>query len=94
MKQSLPQRAYTALADASAARIDTKAHNAFYERPATLAMLPEVAGRNILDPGCGPGVYTEWLLGRRPLFLESLQRSFRGSSLEAEKTSNTILFAP
>ena len=64
MKPSLPQRAYTALADAYAARIGTKAHNAFYERPATLTLVPEVAGKTVLDAGCGPGVYTEWLLNK------------------------------
>jgi len=64
MKPSLPQRAYNSLADAYAAKIDVKAHNAFYERPATLSLIDEVAGKRILDAGCGPGVYTQWLLDR------------------------------
>lgn len=54
--------AYEALAEAYAAGIDTKAHNAFYERPATLSLLPPVAGLHVLDAGCGPGAYAEWLL--------------------------------
>ncbi|MBN1285713.1 MAG: methyltransferase domain-containing protein [Anaerolineae bacterium] len=54
--------AYEALAESYAARVDTKPHNAYYERPATLALLPDVSGRRVLDAGCGPGVYTEWLL--------------------------------
>jgi SAM-dependent methyltransferase len=54
--------AYDRLADGYAARIDAKAHNAFYERPATLALLPAVQGKCVLDAGCGPGVYAEWLL--------------------------------
>jgi SAM-dependent methyltransferase len=54
--------AYEQVADAYAARIDTKAHNAYYERPATTALLPPVAGRRVLDAGCGPGVYAGWLL--------------------------------
>lgn len=54
--------AYEFLAEAYAARIDTKPHNAFYERPATLSLLPEVKGKRVLDAGCGPGVYSEWLL--------------------------------
>lgn len=53
--------AYEALAEAFAAHVDTKPHNAYYERPATLSLLPPVAGLRVLDAGCGPGVYAEWL---------------------------------
>jgi 2-polyprenyl-3-methyl-5-hydroxy-6-metoxy-1,4-benzoquinol methylase len=56
--------AYEALAEAYAAVIDTKPHNAYYERPATLSLLPEVKGKRVLDAGCGPGVYSEWLIQR------------------------------
>lgn len=55
--------AYEALAESYAAQIDTKPHNAYYDRPATLSLLPDVAGMQVLDLGCGPGVYTEWLIG-------------------------------
>jgi SAM-dependent methyltransferase len=54
--------AYELLAEAYASVVDTKPHNAFYERPATLSLLPEVGGKRVLDAGCGPGVYAEWLL--------------------------------
>src|SRR5262249_43131667 len=33
-----------------------------YERPATLGLLPEVNGIDVLDAGCGHGWYAEWLL--------------------------------
>jgi SAM-dependent methyltransferase len=56
--------AYEALADAYAAAVETKPHNAYYERPATLSLLPEVAGKRVLDAGCGPGIYAEWLVER------------------------------
>ncbi len=56
--------AYEALAEAYAAVIDTKPHNAYYERPATLSLMPEVEGKRVLDAGCGPGVYSEWLIER------------------------------
>ena len=42
--------------------IEHKPHNAYYDRPNTLALLPEVAGKNILDAACGPGKYAEILL--------------------------------
>lgn len=57
-------RAYEALAERYAKLIDTKAHNALYERPATLSLLPEVKGKQVLDAGCGPGVYSELLIER------------------------------
>src|ERR1041385_3859603 len=53
--------AYERLAEAYAARVDTKAHNAFYDRPAIISLLPEVAGKRVLDAGCGPGAYADWL---------------------------------
>src|SRR3954466_5217980 len=62
-EQPLALEAYTRLAAAYAARIDTKAHNAFYDRPAVLSLLPPVEGKRVLDAGCGPGVYAEWFVG-------------------------------
>lgn len=64
MKHSISNDAYDELADAYSAQADTKPHNAYYERPATMSLIEEVDGRNILDAGCGPGVYTKWLLDR------------------------------
>src|SRR5262245_28218720 len=54
--------AYEELSEAYASRIDTKPHNAYYERPATLSLLPDVKAKRVLDAGCGPGVYSEWLI--------------------------------
>jgi SAM-dependent methyltransferase len=56
------QDAYDELAEAYAAMVDTKPHNAYYERPATLSLLPDVIGKRVLDAGCGPGAYAEWLV--------------------------------
>jgi ubiquinone/menaquinone biosynthesis C-methylase UbiE len=60
-KKPLAYDAYELLAEAYAAKVDTKPHNAYYERPTTLSLLPEVRDKRVLDAGCGPGVYTEWL---------------------------------
>jgi SAM-dependent methyltransferase len=54
--------AYEQLAQGFAERIETKPHNAYYERPATLALLGDVRGLRVLDAGCGPGAYTARLL--------------------------------
>ena len=56
--------AYEKLAERYAALIDTKPHNAYYERPATLSLLSGVRGKRVLDAGCGPGAYIEILLKR------------------------------
>jgi len=56
--------AYQELAENYAARVERKPHNAYYERPAMIAMWPDVRGKRVLDAGCGPGVYTEILLRR------------------------------
>ena len=52
------------LAEAYSAKVETKAHNALYERPATLSLLPPVKGKRVLDAGCGPGVTAQWLVDR------------------------------
>lgn len=57
-----PAEAFDELADAYAASIDTKPHNAYYDRPALLSLAPDMAGRLVLDAGCGPGAYMEALL--------------------------------
>jgi len=54
--------AYQALAERYAALVDSKPENAYYERPATLSLLPDVKGKRVLDAGCGPGSYSEWLV--------------------------------
>ena len=56
--------AYETLAEAYSAAVETKPHNALYERPATLSLLPDVRGKRVLDAGCGPGIYAEILLDR------------------------------
>src|SRR5262245_11014358 len=60
----LARDAYDRLAAAYAAAIETKAHNAFYDRPAMQALLPALTGKRVLDAGCGPGIYAAWLLDR------------------------------
>jgi 2-polyprenyl-3-methyl-5-hydroxy-6-metoxy-1,4-benzoquinol methylase len=37
------------------------ASNAYYERPATIALLGDVTGLRVLEVGCGPGSLTHWL---------------------------------
>ena len=39
-------------------------YNSLYERPAIFSMLGEVAGRRVLDVGCGSGSLSAWLAAR------------------------------
>jgi SAM-dependent methyltransferase len=55
---------YDEIAEAYASGVDNAPYNAFYERPATLALIPDVTGAHILDAGCGSGFYTEELIKR------------------------------
>ncbi|MEV6640802.1 methyltransferase domain-containing protein [Amycolatopsis sp. NPDC051371] len=47
--------AYDEFAEAYTAENETSLMNAYYERPATLALAGDVTGRRILDAGCGSG---------------------------------------
>jgi SAM-dependent methyltransferase len=46
---------YDSFAETYSAENEVNLHNAHYERPATLALAGDVAGRRILDAGCGSG---------------------------------------
>ena len=54
--------AYKKLAEKYAEIIDVKPHNAEYERPGLLQVMPHVKGKMVLDAGCGSGSLTHWLL--------------------------------
>ncbi len=56
--------AYEELADNYNRLIDHKPHNAYYDRPNTLGLLPDVTGKSVLDAACGPGKYAEILLSK------------------------------
>ncbi|WP_299955747.1 class I SAM-dependent methyltransferase [uncultured Modestobacter sp.] len=57
-------RFYDRVADEFRAHAEDNAYNAHYDRPAVLDLLGDVAGRRVLDAGCGPGLYAEALLAR------------------------------
>jgi SAM-dependent methyltransferase len=63
-RKPLGEQNYEPFADRYADWLPTKPHNAYYERPATLSLLPDVSGLRVLDLGCGPGLNTEELLNR------------------------------
>jgi SAM-dependent methyltransferase len=59
---SVSLESYQEMAEYYFGYVDTKPFNAYYERPGTLSLLPEVNGKQVLDAGCAAGWYTQWLL--------------------------------
>jgi len=62
VSKTIGEENYEQFAERYAEHSETKPHNAYYERPATLSLLPDVSGMHVLDAGCGPGFYAQWLL--------------------------------
>lgn len=97
MGKSLGERNYDDFAERYAAISKHKPHNAYLDRPAVLAALPDVDGKHVLDAGCGPGFYAEALLERgasvvafdvTPTFVEITRRRVgeRANVLQADMT--------
>lgn len=61
-ENSISFESYEAMAEYYLKYVDTKPFNAYYERPATLSLLPDVKGKIVLDAGCAAGWYSNWLL--------------------------------
>lgn len=88
---------YEAIAEDYAAVVDSKAIYIHYERPALLSLLPEVNGKRVLDAGCGPGSYCEWLVrhGAKVIAIDvsskmvQLTRQRLGSSAEVRQADLT-----
>jgi len=74
---------YDTIASEYAAGIDSRPWNVLYERPAMLALLPDVDGKDVLDAGCGPGWYADWL-ARRGARVVGVDRSVRMVALARE----------
>jgi ubiquinone/menaquinone biosynthesis C-methylase UbiE len=55
-------RQYDAMASEYSSDNEQNAWNACYERPATIALVGDVAGRRVLEVGCGAGPLTTWLV--------------------------------
>ncbi len=64
-EESVSLEAYEEMAEYYFHEVDTKPFNAYYERPATLSLLPEVAGKKVLDVACAAGWYTKWLIDNK-----------------------------
>jgi SAM-dependent methyltransferase len=86
-----PEFSYDAIADAYAAKVIDAPYNAHFERPAMLDLLPPVDGLQLLDAGCGSGIYAELLMDRgarvtaidgSAMMLEHARRRLAGRGVE------------
>lgn len=55
---------YDPMASAFAEHAADGPYNAHYDRPAVLELVGDIAGKRVLDAGCGPGIYSEELLAQ------------------------------
>ena len=75
---------YDTIATRYAAGIDQRPWNTLYERPTMLALLPKVDSKDVLDAGCGPGWYSNWLT-RHGARVVAVDRSVRMVTLAAQR---------
>ena len=80
--------AYEEIAKSYNSQIDHKPHNAYYDRPNTLSLFPEVKGKSILDAACGPGKYAEILISKGA-FVTGFDISPTMISLAKERNRNS-----
>ncbi len=102
--ESVGRTAYDRMGADYSNLVDTKPHNAFYERPATLSLLPSVAGLHVLDAGSGNGWYTEYLVSQgahvaacdvSPVMVQQTQaRVGQGASVYVADLAQPLAFAP
>jgi ubiquinone/menaquinone biosynthesis C-methylase UbiE len=64
MDQVGRQPQYDVIADEFLENAEDGFFNAHYDRPACLALLGDVEGKQVLDAACGPGLYAEELTRR------------------------------
>tara|TARA_Y100001956_G_scaffold21591_1_gene21139 strand:- start:6233 stop:6925 length:693 start_codon:yes stop_codon:yes gene_type:complete len=81
---------YTKHASKYAEVVKDNIYNALLERPSTLAMLDDVAGKDVIDMGCGPGEYVSWFLEHSVNQLTCTDLSHEMISLVQEKHGERV----
>ncbi|HSZ38766.1 MAG TPA: class I SAM-dependent methyltransferase [Trebonia sp.] len=78
-------------------------YNAYYDRPACLGLLGDVAGKTVLDAACGPGLYAKELLDRgarvigfdqSPRMVEIAAETARGGEFRVHDLADPLTWLP
>src|ERR671924_654652 len=80
---------YDSFAEAYSALSETSLLNAYYERPAMLSLAGDVAGRRILDAGCGSGPLSAALRDRGAV-VTGIDASARMLALARRRLGNDV----
>lgn len=78
---------YNRFAHAYNAVIETKPHNAYYDRPAVFGLLPDLTDKRILDAGCGTGIYAREMLARGAAYILGVDVSEEMLKLNRERNA-------
>jgi SAM-dependent methyltransferase len=83
---------YDAFAEEFLAHACDGPYNAYYDRPAVLAVLGSVHGLAVLDLGCGPGLYAEELVARGARRIVGVDASATMLRLAGERVRGPVTF--
>ncbi|ANW26827.1 SAM-dependent methyltransferase [Vibrio coralliilyticus] len=81
---------YTKHAKQYDAVVKDNIYNALLERPSTMALLDDLSGADVVDMGCGSGVYAEWFIGQSVKHLTCVDASSDMIDLVQTKLGNQV----
>jgi ubiquinone/menaquinone biosynthesis C-methylase UbiE len=94
---------YDVFADEYLDHAESGFFNAYYDRPACLALLCDVAGKRVLDAACGPGLYAAdlarrgaWVVGfdHSPRMVEIAQSRVPGGEFRMHDLADPLSWLP
>lgn len=81
---------YTKHASEYSEAVKTNICNSCFERPSTISLLDDVKDKNVIDMGCGPGVYAEWFIQRSVNQLTCIDASYEMIELVKNKFPDSV----
>jgi SAM-dependent methyltransferase len=88
--QPVARDVYNRFAPIYNAAVETKPHNAYYDRPAVLGLLPDLTGKRVFDAGSGTGIYAREMLARGTAFILGVDVSEGMLKLNRERNAAAL----